>query len=75
MTGRRRIVVKFGTKLLCRGGERLDSAIMTDLVRQVATLQAQGWQVTVVTSGAVAAGRASRARADVHRGIRADRVR
>ena len=53
----RRIVVKFGTKLLCRGGERLDAAIMSDLVRQVATLHRQGALVAIVTSGAVAAGR------------------
>ena len=53
----RRIVVKFGTNLLCRGGERLDDAIMSDLVRQVATLHGQGTQIAVVTSGAVAAGR------------------
>ena len=54
----RRIVVKFGTKLLCRGGERLDAAIMSDLVAQVATLHGEGAQVAVVSSGAVAAGRA-----------------
>ena len=53
----RRVVVKFGTNLLCRGGDRLDNAIMADLVRQVATLRAQGAHVAVVTSGAVAAGR------------------
>ena len=29
MSGQR-IVVKFGTKLLCRGGERLDTAILVD---------------------------------------------
>ena len=54
----RRIVVKFGTRLLCRGGKRLDAAIMSDLVAQVATLHAEGAQVAIVSSGAVAAGRA-----------------
>ena len=53
----RRVVVKFGTKLLCGGGERLDAAVMADLVRQVAALRGAGTQVAVVTSGAVAAGR------------------
>ena len=53
----RRIVAKFGTNLLTGGGERLDDAIMADLVRQVAALVAAGAQVAVVTSGAVAAGR------------------
>ena len=53
----RRIVVKFGTNLLTGGGERLDAAVMADLVRQVAALVADGAQVALVTSGAVAAGR------------------
>jgi glutamate 5-kinase len=57
MSGQR-IVVKFGTKLLCGGGEQLDLAIMTDLVDQVAGLQRGGAQVAIVSSGAVAAGRA-----------------
>ena len=53
----RRIVVKFGTKLLTGGGTRLDAHVMADLVRQVATLVKAGAGVAVVTSGAVAAGR------------------
>ena len=53
----RRIVVKFGTNVLCRGGQRLDPQVMRDLVRQVATLHGGGAQIAVVTSGAVAAGR------------------
>ncbi len=53
----RRIVVKFGTKLLTGGGTRLDAEVMADLVRQVATLVKAGAGVAVVTSGAVAAGR------------------
>ena len=53
----KRIVAKFGTKLLTGGGASLDDAIMRDLVRQVAALTDAGAQVAIVTSGAVAAGR------------------
>ncbi len=54
----KRIVAKFGTRLLCGGGEQLDHVIMADLVDQVATLHRGGAQVAIVSSGAVAAGRA-----------------
>ncbi|MCZ6545166.1 MAG: glutamate 5-kinase [Chloroflexi bacterium] len=52
----RRIVAKFGTKLLTGGGQRLSAEVMSDLVRQVATLVQSGVEVAIVTSGAVAAG-------------------
>jgi multidrug efflux pump subunit AcrB len=53
----RRIVAKFGTNLLTAGSERLDLSVMSALVGQVARLHAQGADVIVVTSGAIAAGR------------------
>ncbi|MEE9203010.1 MAG: glutamate 5-kinase, partial [Dehalococcoidia bacterium] len=55
--GPQRLVVKLGTSLLTGGGERLDLTVMSDLMGQVATLHAQGREVIIVTSGAVAAGR------------------
>jgi glutamate 5-kinase len=54
---RRRIVFKFGTNLLTSGQNQLDIRFMSTLVAQVATLRAQGWEILIVTSGAVAAGR------------------
>lgn len=54
----RRVVVKLGTSLLTGGGDNLDPAAMDDLVRQIAEVRQDGAQVAVVTSGAVAAGRA-----------------
>ena len=54
----RRAVVKFGTNLLTAGGDNLDPAAMDDLVRQIAEVRRDGAQIAVVTSGAVAAGRA-----------------
>jgi glutamate 5-kinase len=54
----RRIVVKLGTNLLTGGSERLDMARIESLVAQLADLRHEGTDVVVVSSGAVAAGRA-----------------
>jgi len=52
-----RIVAKFGTNLLTAGTDRLDLDVMSTLVGQVARLHRQGHEVTIVTSGSIAAGR------------------
>jgi len=51
-----RIVVKTGSQLLCGWNGQLDEALMRDLVGQMAELRKAGWQVILVSSGAVAAG-------------------
>ena len=53
-----RIIAKLGTNLLTGGGERIDPAVLEELVRQIAELRRAAVEVAVVTSGAVAAGRA-----------------
>lgn len=53
----RRVVAKLGTNVLTAGSDRLDTALMSSLVGQVAELRQRGAQVLVVTSGAIAAGR------------------
>jgi len=53
----KRIVVKLGTSVLTGGTPHLDRAHMVELVRQCAALHAEGGEVIVVTSGAIAAGR------------------
>jgi glutamate 5-kinase len=53
----RRIVVKLGTKLLTGGTNHLDEEMMSDLARQIARLHAQGAEIIIVSSGAIAAGR------------------
>lgn len=53
----KRIVVKLGTSVLTGGTHRLNRAAMVDLARQCAQLHAQGCDVILVTSGAIAAGR------------------
>ena len=52
-----RIVVKLGTSLLTGGGNRLDEAVMSGLVDQVARLHEQGIELILVSSGAIASGR------------------
>lgn len=57
----RRLVVKFGTRNLCRttenGGIELSQEIFDDYARQIVELQRQGVQVIVVSSGAIQAGK------------------
>lgn len=53
----RRIVVKVGTNVLTAGTNRLNLAVMAQLVGQVAALHREGKQLILVTSGAIAAGR------------------
>ncbi len=52
-----RIVVKLGTQLLTNGQRELDSAYLADFARQVVEVQKLGKQVTLVSSGAIGAGR------------------
>jgi len=50
-------VAKFGTSLLTGGSDHLNQGIMSNLVAQVAQLHKQGWELLVVSSGAIASGR------------------
>jgi glutamate 5-kinase len=52
----KRIIVKIGSQVLCDPAGALNRDVLSNLVRQLANLHADGWQVLVVTSGAVAAG-------------------
>ncbi len=54
---RRRIVVKVGSNVLTTDRGKLDITRMSALVDQIAWLREQGYQVVLVTSGAVACGR------------------
>jgi glutamate 5-kinase len=53
----RRIVVKIGSQVLCDAHGALNRDVLGNLVEQASSLVAEGWQVLVVSSGAVAAGR------------------
>jgi glutamate 5-kinase len=52
-----RIVVKVGSQVLCGPDGTLNRNVLSNLVSQLAGLQADGWQVLLVSSGAVAAGK------------------
>lgn len=52
-----RIVVKLGTSTLTAGKKTLSTSALVDLARQCAALRAEGTQVVLVSSGAIAAGR------------------
>ena len=52
----RRIVVKIGSQVLCDPGGALNLAVLSRLVDQLSSLAADGWQVLLVSSGAVSAG-------------------
>jgi glutamate 5-kinase len=54
----RRWVIKIGSALLTNDGRGLDGAMMDAWVTQVATLRAQGLEIVLVSSGAVAEGMA-----------------
>src|SRR5574338_365952 len=54
--GARRLVVKVGSALVTNNGTGLDKTAMTDWARQIAALRAEGRQVVLVSSGAIAAG-------------------
>ena len=54
----RRVVVKVGTSTLTRGSHYIDQAHMLELVRALVSLREQGHEVVLVSSGAIAAGRA-----------------
>lgn len=52
----RRVVIKVGTSTLTNESGRIDRPYLTSLAGQIATLQAQGIDVVLVTSGAIRAG-------------------
>ena len=52
----KRIIVKIGSQVLCDPNGDLNHDVLSNLVSQLGRLQADGWQVLVVSSGAVAAG-------------------
>ena len=53
----RRIVIKIGSNVLTRADGTLDVTRISSLVDQVQAIRADGAQVLLVTSGAVACGR------------------
>jgi glutamate 5-kinase len=57
MMDKKVVVIKFGTSVLTAGETTLNKPRMVELVRQCVQLKSEGYQVVLVSSGAVAAGR------------------
>ena len=51
------VVVKVGSSTLTDGTPHLSKPIMLEIVRQIAMLNREGYQMLLVSSGAIAAGR------------------
>ncbi|MEX2216601.1 MAG: glutamate 5-kinase [Phycisphaeraceae bacterium] len=56
LAGARRLVVKFGTQLLTGDDGHLDVAYIHEMASQIAALRKDGYEITVVSSGAIGAG-------------------
>ncbi|MBR4758413.1 MAG: glutamate 5-kinase, partial [Bacteroidaceae bacterium] len=54
---KQRIVIKVGSNVLTRNDGKLDVTRMSSIVDQIAWLRANGYEVILVSSGAVASGR------------------
>ncbi len=52
----KRLVVKIGSSTLTTGEGRIDHEYLAKTARQVAQVREQGWQVVIVSSGAIACG-------------------
>lgn len=59
MANKKVIVIKLGTSVLTAGGMLLNKPRLVEIASQCVELRAAGWQVILVSSGAVAAGRAA----------------
>ena len=53
---KKRLVVKIGSSTLTTSDSSIDRDYMQDLTRQIAHLKHEGWQVVIVSSGAIACG-------------------
>ncbi|HZW04524.1 MAG TPA: glutamate 5-kinase [Anaerolineaceae bacterium] len=59
MAQAQRIVIKLGTSTLTAGGKAISAPSLVEIARQVAALRGEQAQVVLVSSGAIAAGRAA----------------
>lgn len=53
----KRVVVKVGSSVLTAGGDDLKDEVFKDLARSISILKEEGYEVVIVSSGAIAAGR------------------
>jgi glutamate 5-kinase len=53
----KRLIIKLGTSTLTGGGKRISLPGLLDFVKEAAWLRAQGFELVLISSGAIAAGR------------------
>ena len=56
LTGVRRIVIKIGSRVLASSARGLNSRRMMSIVKEIATLRQEGYEIVIVSSGAIVAG-------------------
>ena len=54
---KQRIIIKVGTNVLTADSQKLSKKIVKQIVKQIASLKKKGYQVVLITSGAMGAGR------------------
>lgn len=52
----KRVVVKIGSSLFCSKAGKLDTAMLSNIARQVSSLRKEGKEIIIVSSGAIALG-------------------
>lgn len=57
MLSYKRIIIKVGSNVLTTSGGKLDTDVMAQLMAQIALVKSWGYEIILVSSGAVAAGR------------------
>lgn len=53
----RRVVIKVGSSVLTAGGDDLKEEVFRDLAKSISILKEDGYEIVIVSSGAIAAGR------------------
>jgi len=56
LNGVRRIVIKIGSRVLASSARGLNTQRMRRIIKEIATLRQEGYEIVIVSSGAVAAG-------------------
>ncbi len=53
----KRVVIKVGSSVLTAGGDNLKEGVFRDLAKSISILKEEGYEIVIVSSGAIAAGR------------------
>lgn len=65
----KRVVIKVGSSVLTAGGDDLREEVFRDLAKSISMLKEEGYEIVIVSSGAIAAGRKNLGCVDTPRSI------